>query len=514
MSAAPADRRHVVRGTALVAALTLASQALLLPRSSNAAEGRVLQVPSSAYATIEAAIAASEPGDLILLGAGTYPGGVVVPQDKGGITIRGGDRNLVVFDGQDQVPNAIEVEADGVTLENMTAHNFVENGFYWDGVKGFAGRYLTVWNVGLYGIYALESSDGIVEESLVSGAADAAFYIGECYPCNTTLRHNTATLSAVGYSGTNAGGNLLIETSIFDSNAIGILPNSYDVGLATPPERESTFQFNVVRGSGSVPTPRRTPLGGFYGIGIGIAGGVDNIVDGNDVTGSSRYGIAVFATVDPATRWVPSGNRITDNHVAGSGKVDLALAAGAGDGNCFEGNDAGTMLPAGIAGACSAVGGGDAGVAAELVLPPPQLLEGLPEPPPYTAMLPPPPEPTMPAELPAAADFGSALATTIVAIVAIVAGVAMVYAARPRNILDPKDRGNIGLRTAGITLVVIGASGVLISGLLLLEAGRASPGPSGARPVEIAGSTHRVVELAPDPIPVPRERGPTDHSWG
>ena len=373
----------------VLATIAILGQAMGFPGLVRAAEGRLLVVPSGDYQTLEAAIAASQAGDVILLGAGTYPGGVVVPEDKGGITIRGGDRNLVVFDGQDRVHNAIEVKADGVSLENMTAHNYVENGFYWDGVKGFAGRYLTVWNVGLYGIYAIESSDGLIEESLVSGAADAAFYIGECYPCNTTLRKNTALLSAIGYSGTNAGGNLLVETSIFDSNAVGILPNSYDVGLATPPQRESTIRFNVVKGSGSVPTPRRTPLGGFYGIGIGIAGGVDNLIDGNDVTGSSRYGIAVFTTVDEATTWVPSGNRFTLNHVAGSGKADVALAAGAGAGNCFEGNDAGTLLPAGIAAACSAEGDGDAGVAAELVRPPPQLLEGLPEPPSYTVTLPP-----------------------------------------------------------------------------------------------------------------------------
>ena len=75
-----------------------------------------------------------------------------------------------------------------MTLENMSAHGFMENGFYWDGVEGFAGRYLTVWNVGLYAIYAIESRDGIIEHSYASGAADAAFYIGECNPCDTVVR--------------------------------------------------------------------------------------------------------------------------------------------------------------------------------------------------------------------------------------------------------------------------------------------------------------------------------------
>ena len=102
-------------------------------------EGRFLFVPDD-YPTIEAAIGASQPGDVILVGAGGYPGGIVVPEDKPGITIRGVDRNAVVFYGENRVANAIEVEADDVTLENMTAHHFVENGFYWEGVDGFAGR--------------------------------------------------------------------------------------------------------------------------------------------------------------------------------------------------------------------------------------------------------------------------------------------------------------------------------------------------------------------------------------
>ena len=61
---------------------------------------------------------------MILVGAG-YPGGIVVPEDKPGITIRGVDRNAVVFDGSNQFANAIEVEADDVTLENMTAHDYM-----------------------------------------------------------------------------------------------------------------------------------------------------------------------------------------------------------------------------------------------------------------------------------------------------------------------------------------------------------------------------------------------------
>ena len=374
----------------------LAATCLALPPSVAAKDERVLAVPGD-FTTIESAIAAAAEGDVILLAAGTYPGEVTVPEDKPGITIRGADRNTVVFDGGGLRGNAIEVEADRVTLENLSAHDYVANGFYWDGVAGFAGRYLTVWNVGLYGIYAIESRTGVIEQSYVSGAADAAFYIGECQPCDTVVRNVTARLSAVGYSGTNAGGNLIVEDSTFEDNDVGILPNSYDVGLEAPPQRGATFRRNVVRGSGTAATPRETPLGGFRGIGIGIVGGVGNLVEGNEVSGSTRYGIAVVPAIDRATAWVPADNVIRGNRVSGSAVADLAVAAGSGAGNCFTSNTATTLDPPDLAAACTVVGGGSEAVAAAIALPPPQLLAGLPDAPSYADM----PAPGEQAQLPA-----------------------------------------------------------------------------------------------------------------
>src|ERR671936_1399331 len=165
----------------------------------------VIRVPQD-VPTIPAAVVAAAPGDTILVDRGTYPGGVVVPEDRPSLTIRGVDRNAVVFDGQDARDDAIDVRADGVTLQNLSAHNFLKNAFYWDGVTGFTGSYLTVWNVLGYGIYAEDSTGGLIEHDYVSGAADAAYYIGECNPCRATIRHVVARLSAVGYPGTNPSG--------------------------------------------------------------------------------------------------------------------------------------------------------------------------------------------------------------------------------------------------------------------------------------------------------------------
>lgn len=344
--------------------------------------GRLIRVPED-VATPRAAIEAAQPGDVILLAVATYDGGLIVPPDKHDLTIRGADRAGVVFDGKGLGLNAIEVNADRVTLENLSAHDFEGNGFYWEEVAGFMGRYLTVWNVSLYGMYAIESHDGLFEQSLVSGAADAAFYIGECQPCDTTLRDVEARLSAIGYSGTNTGAGLQVLGSTWDRNGTGILPNSYEEQALPPPESGSRIEGNVVRDSGTVPVPANTPLAGFVGLGIGVAGGDRNVITGNTITGSAAYGIALYPTLQRSgSVFAPRDNEITGNTIAGSVKADIALARGVGPGNCFSGNTYATSLPDQVEELLPCDGGadspdGDDSVAMDLAVSVPEALDRL-----------------------------------------------------------------------------------------------------------------------------------------
>jgi parallel beta helix pectate lyase-like protein len=369
----------------------------------------VIRVPQD-VATVQEAVTLAGPGDVVLLDRGSYPGGVVVPPSKRGITIRGVDRNAVVFDGADRRDNAIVVHADGVALRNLSAHNFLENGFYWDGVQGFSGSYLTVWNVLGYGIYAEDSTDGLIERDYVSGAADAAYYVGECAPCRTTLRKLVARLSAVGYSGTNASGKLVIRDSLWDRNGAGILPNSY-ANEKDPPQRNALIVGNTVVRSGWARVPLHTPLAGFYGIGIGIAGGNGNRVLRNRVVGSRRFGIALFRTdylisLDPRPKppgahrpWRPLANSIRGNTVRRSATADLALSAGARGGNCFRRNAVASTFPRRLqARPCSAVGGDDR-VSRMLEMPILSMIAGARRairPVPYKVVPQPPPQPNAP----------------------------------------------------------------------------------------------------------------------
>src|SRR5918997_1804859 len=215
-------------------------------------QGATLRVPED-HDTLQAAVDAAAPGDLILVGPGTYEEAVTVETDE--LTIRGLDRNEVILDGGFELDNGIRVVgANGVAIENMTARNYTNNGFFWTGVEGYRGSYLTTYRIGDYGVYAFESTQGLLEHSYASGSPDAGFYIGGCYPCDAVIDDVVAEINGLGYSGTNSGGNLLIVNSTFRDNRAGIVPNS---GTYEPcyPERETTIVGNIVHSNNNTETP-------------------------------------------------------------------------------------------------------------------------------------------------------------------------------------------------------------------------------------------------------------------
>jgi hypothetical protein len=367
-----------------------------------------IHVPQDA-ATLQLAIAQARPGDTIVLDAGTYPGGSVVPASKHDITIVGVHRNDVVLDGADRRRNGILVRADGVSILNLSAHNFLENAFHWVGGDRFRASYVTAWNVRGYGVYVEDAQNGVIDHSYVSGAADAAYYVGECRPCRATIANVVAERSAVGYSGTNSTG-VLIRDSVWRDNGAGIVANTY-ANEALPPEARTTVVRNTITGSGRERVPIRTALAGFVGIGVALAGGNENVVRNNRVSGSERYGIAVFSTAryvtfnpqasEPRPRWRARDNRVTANVVSGSGLADLALASGAGPRNCFVANNVAMTLPRHLqtAGCLASGPAGDHSVSSVVERRVVRMFDDAlrrRRPPPYTSLPTPPPQPGMP----------------------------------------------------------------------------------------------------------------------
>jgi plastocyanin len=303
------------------------------------------QTGAGGYTTIQSAVDAAKPGDLIMVQPGVYHEAVKVITPY--LTIRGTDRNTVILDGDFKRPNGIHViEADGVAVENLTARHYLLNGFYWTTVNGYRGSYLTAYNNGDYGLYAFDSVYGRFEYSYASGHPDSGFYIGQCFPCHAVIDHVVSVDNGIGYSGTNAGGDLRIVNSTWTRNQGGVVPNTLDSERLAP-QRGVYIAGNRVYDNNNREAPAKTAQASALGVGILLAGGNDNVVERNMVWNHDAYGIAVFPSLDK-NFWIASGNTVRDNWVRGSGRADLVLTGPAGDHNCFSGNDFSTSLPPAI----------------------------------------------------------------------------------------------------------------------------------------------------------------------
>jgi plastocyanin len=309
-----------------------------------AAPGRTIRVPRD-EPTIQAAVDRARPGGLVLISPGVYREAVVVTTPF--LTIRGTDRNRVVLDGGFRLDNGIQViEADGAAIENMTARHYLLNGFLWSSVFGYRGSYLTAYDDGDYGLFAYDSRYGQLDHSYAGGHPDSGFYVGQCDPCDAVITNVLAERNALGFSGTNASGDLSIVNSEWAHNMAGILPNTLD-SERLPPQHDVLIAGNFVHDNDDRTAPAKPLQYPAFGIGIGVTGGIGNVVTDNVVRGSGRFGIVVFPMLD-RNFWPTSDNVVRDNRVSGSGIADLVLSAPAAGGDCFDANDFGTSLPGAI----------------------------------------------------------------------------------------------------------------------------------------------------------------------
>jgi hypothetical protein len=398
----------------------------------NAAGSHVLRVGSfhgiaGQFQTIQAAVNAAQPGDWILIGPGDYHeqgasnAGVLVTTAN--LHIRGMNRNGVIVDGtlpgasacgsnpavQDFGPsgrNGIEaLKTDGVSVENLTVCNFLTdnsghngNQIWFNGGDGsgtiglgsFRGTYLTASSTyykdntsaqALYGIFASNvSGPGLFDHDYASNMGDSSFYVGACRDCNVIITHAHAQNSPLGYSGTNAGGHLLIENSEWDQNKVGILPNSLNNDDWPSPQNGAcpagqtgptgTASCTVIRGNdvhdNNNPNVPQFGLAGMAPVGTGIllVGGENDTVIDNRLSHQGLWGIAIGDLPDPETPpannptpcsggiqlgsicyFIGYGNEVADNFLKDNGffgnVTNGDLADGhieSNPGNCWHGN--------------------------------------------------------------------------------------------------------------------------------------------------------------------------------
>ena len=371
---------------------TGAETTVALDTTTAAVDDGVIDVPGD-HDTIQAAVDAAQPGDLILIAPGVYEEAVAVTTDD--LTIRGVDRNEVILDGGFELDNGFFVlGANGVAIENLTTRNFTRNGIYFTEVDRYRASYVTAYRNGDYGIYAYDSTNGVFEHSFASGSPDAGYYIGGCYPCDALVDDVISEYNGLGYSGTNAGGNLVIQRSTFRYNRAGIVPNT---GTYEPcfPQRENVIVGNLVHSNNQADTPAIDVAILAMGNGILVAGGNRNTIIRNTVVDHHKLGIGLvpypeddpidaqppeadwdlpcaqqYEPADPATipdsiLWDSMQNVVEDNVLEDNREGDLVVASVGVDistfGNCFDQNQYSSTHPADLEqlAPCGGTGAGD-----------------------------------------------------------------------------------------------------------------------------------------------------------
>jgi hypothetical protein len=366
--------------------------------------------PHTAYfTTIQAAVNDATKGDWVLIEPGVYDEEVKVTAAHSGIWIRGMNRNTVILDGKGEPckhspcpegSNGIEVvKASNVWIENLTVANFDREGvngpggndIWWNGgaeshkigASGWYGRYLTAYDTGFdggYGIFTNNEINGSWEKIYASGFNDSGIYIGACQECKARVSEAVMENNALGYSGSNAGGKLVIEKSKFVHNTDGIAPNSENPGDGPPPQdgqchreniedpnptpqisktnikRCTVFREDLVSENDNLTVPANTSAAAApWGVGIELPGVYADLLENDQITNNPTDGVLAFEYPNPfppeadTIYFQLSGNKIADNVFSGNGFLggkfagDVMMTGGLfgskeSTNNCLAGN--------------------------------------------------------------------------------------------------------------------------------------------------------------------------------
>lgn len=349
-------RGQVLRIVAVLALVATGVGGVAHASVRQASPSAVIHVPKD-VPTIQRAVDRAKPGTLVLVAPGVYHEAVAVTHPN--IVIRGEDRATAIvdcdFSDDGAKAHAFHVTANGVAIENLTARNCHTNGFYWEKVRGYRGSYLTAIRNGDYGIYAFGSTYGQFDHDYASGSPDAGFYIGQCFPCHAVISDVESEWNGLGYSGTNAGGSLVIQRSSFHDNRAGIVPNSGTEEKLFP-QRDLTIVGNTVYANNNAQTAGIDIATTATGNGILIAGGSNNVVERNLVYHHDISGIGVVPlpekvlTPSPRAKNFDARHNVIRGNVVSASKYDLLLvstidSASDAGANCFSANRHASSLP-------------------------------------------------------------------------------------------------------------------------------------------------------------------------
>ena len=208
---------------------TLAPAIFVLTATMASAETYVVAPGTDAAEKLQEALILAGEGDIVLLAEGRYPLVDGLSLDVDGVTIRGAgmDATILDFSNQQGAGEGLLVTSDKVTLEDFAVENSTGDGIKTKGSDIITFRRLRVeWTGGpaetngAYGIYPVESTDVLIEDSLVRGASDAGIYVGQSD--RIIVRRNRAEFNVAGIEIENSY-NADVHDNVATRNTGGIL---------------------------------------------------------------------------------------------------------------------------------------------------------------------------------------------------------------------------------------------------------------------------------------------------
>lgn len=215
--------------------------------------------------TLMTALLDAEPGDVIEIPAGRFiiERGLSLTVDNVTIRGQGMDATVLSFAEQRQGAEGLLVSgADDFTLENLAMEDTVG-----DAVKITDGDNIVIRGVrvewtngyatenGAYGLYPVQSTDVLIEDSVAIGASDAGIYVGQSD--RIVVRNNRAEFNVAGIEIENSN-HSDVYGNVATNNTGGILvfnmPNLTRPGAGTRVYDNDVFENNT-RNFGHAGTP-------------------------------------------------------------------------------------------------------------------------------------------------------------------------------------------------------------------------------------------------------------------
>ena len=278
--------------------------------------GQIIEVKDGE--SIQSAVEAANPGDLIRVYPGTYTENVYIDKDNislQGVVIKG---KWPTLDGKKEINDAFLYSGNGILIENFKIINYKGNGIMGQAGNNFVIRNNWIIDTGVYGIFPQYGKNGLIEHNVLSVIADAAIYVGMCD--NVDVLHNEVFDNVAGIEIENSR-HCLVENNYAHNNTGGLLA-FITPGLPIKTTFDIIFRNNFVIDNNheNFGAPGSTVAGIPPGTGILIMAADDVIVENNIITGNNNAGITIVDLAngdpkanDPNTEGNPDRVVILDN---------------------------------------------------------------------------------------------------------------------------------------------------------------------------------------------------------